>query len=142
MNNFTKKVIATVVLLLFTGCAVANFWSELYKCNPGKEEAIVCIYRTLVAGLKPNATEELKAFAQQLITDMSNYPANSKEWEELVTFFDTMVQEYKRHPVDFCEFIKDPEACNRLLKSKVTFFTTNIPGEELIPFLNNTTKKK
>lgn len=141
MNYFKKGLLAGIVMMSCLS-ASATFWVELEKHNPHRIEAIHSLRMTLEAAQDKDASPELKRFANTLIRNMAPYAPNSLEWEEVLNYFDMAIQECRRHPMDFCELLKDRDACIRLFKSRVSCLRNmqNIPGEELIPFLNNPLK--
>lgn len=142
MNYFKKGLLAGVVLMSCMS-ASATFWHELEKCNPTKAEAIKVLRTTIEAAQDKNASPELKQFVYTLVKSLAPYSPNSREWEEVLEYFDTIIKEYRRHPIDFAELIKDREECIRLLKSRISFFLDmeNVPGADLIPFLKEHPRK-
>lgn len=143
MNYFKKGLLVAVVLMLYVGTSSAIFWKELEKHNPQRIEAIRSLKNTIDAAQYKSASPELKQFANNLISNMAPYSANSLEWEAVLNYFDMVIEEYRRHPIDFCELLKDREECIRLFKSRVSFFLDmgNVPGADLIPFLKEHPKR-
>lgn len=102
MKAIIKLIVVMSTLLVPFCVAEGMFFNELKKNNPGREVIIEALEAIQIFGAYPNCPTSIQETAQALETAMIKYGPRSKEWSNLLDYFDHIIH----HP----DFLKELDA--------------------------------